>query len=75
MGRQALVRAATVEPLAAVWLKGPAASLEQALGMAAGLLVWAVSGLPVAAADLLGWAWLGRWMGSQECRCKLFRRI
>jgi hypothetical protein len=76
VGLQALVRAATVGPQAAVWLTGPAASLQQALGRAAGLLVcWAVSGLPLAAAGLLGWAWLGRWMGSQECRCKLFRRI
>jgi hypothetical protein len=75
LGLRALVRAATVGPQAAVWLTGPAASLQQALGRAAGLLVWAVSGLPLAAAGLLGWAWLGRWMGSQECRCKLFRRI
>ncbi len=74
VGPQALVRAATVGPLAAVWLKGPAASLQEALGSAAGLLVWALSGLSVAAAGLLGWAWLGRWMGCQECHCKLFRR-
>jgi hypothetical protein len=75
VGLQALVRAATVGPQAAVWLTGPAASLQQALGTEAGVLVWAVSGLPLAAAGLLGWACLGRWMGSQECRCKLFRRI
>ena len=74
MGLRALVRAATVGPQAAVWLRGPAASLQQALGRAAGLLVWAVSGLPLVAAGLLGWAWLGRLMGCQECRCKLFRR-
>ena len=54
---------ATVGPLAAVWLKGPSASLQQALGRAAGLLVWALSGLPLAAAGLLGWAWLEGWMG------------
>ncbi len=75
VGLRALVRAATVGLQAAVWLTGPAASLQQALGREAGLLVSAVSGLPLAAAGLLGWAWLGRWMGSQECRCKLFRRI
>jgi len=75
VGLRALVRVATVGPQAAIWLTGPAASLQQALGRAAGLLVSAVSGLPLAAAGLLGWAWLGRWMGSQECRCKLFRRI
>ncbi len=75
VGLRALVRAATVGPQAAVWLTAPAASLQQALGRAAALLVWAVSGLPLAAAGVLGWAWLGRWMGSQECRCKLFRRI
>ncbi len=75
VGLRALVRAATVGLQAAVWLTGPAASLQQALGREAGLLVWAVSGLPLAAAGLLGWAWLGGWMGSQECRCKLFRRI
>jgi len=68
VGLRALVPAATVGPLAAVCLTGPAASqpaasLQQALGRAAGLLVWALSGLPLAAADLLGWAWLGRWMG------------
>jgi hypothetical protein len=75
VGRRALVPAATVGPLAAVWLTGPAASqtaasLEQAQGRAARLWVWALSGLPLAA-GLLGWAWLGR----QECHCKLFRRI
>lgn len=65
VGLRALVRAATVGPLAAVCLTGPAASqtaaasLQQAQGRAAGLLVWAVSGLPLAAAGLLGWAWLG----------------
>lgn len=75
VGLQALVRVATVGLQAAVWLTGPAASLQQAVGRAAGLLVWALSGLSVAAADLLGWAWLGRGMGGQECRCKLFRRI
>ena len=65
VGPQAFVRAATVGPLAAVWLTRPAASqtavsLQQALGRAAGLLVWALSGLPLAAAGLVGWAWLGR---------------
>jgi hypothetical protein len=64
VGRRALVRAVTVGPLAAVCLTGPAASqtaasLLQALGRAAGLLVWLVSGLPLAAAGLLGWAWMG----------------
>jgi len=65
VGLRALVRAATVGPLAAVCLTGPAASqtaasLQQAQGRAAGLLVcWAVSGLPLAAAGLVGWAWLG----------------
>ena len=64
VGLRALVRAATVGPQAAVWLTGPAASqtaasLQQALGRAAGLWVWALSGLSVAAADLLGWAWMG----------------
>ena len=63
VGLRALVRAATVGPQAAVWLTGPAASLQQALGTEAGVLVWAVSGLPLAAAGLLGWACLGRWMG------------
>ena len=63
VGLRALVRAATVGSQAAAWLTGPAASLQQALGRAAGLLVWAVSGLPLAAAGLLGWAWLGRWRG------------
>jgi len=68
VGLRALVRATTVGPLAAVCLTGPAASqtaasLQQALGRAAGLLVWALSGLPLAAAGLLGWAWMGRWMG------------
>ena len=63
MGLQALVRSATVGPQAAVWLTGPAASLQQALGRAAGLWVWALSGLSEAATDLQGWAWLGRWMG------------
>jgi hypothetical protein len=66
--RRALVRAATVGPLAAVCLAGSAASqaaasLQQALGRVAGLWVWALSGLPLAAAGLLGWAWLGRWRG------------
>ena len=75
VGQQALVRAATVGSQAAIWLTGPAASLQQALGRAAGLLVWALSGVSLAAAGLRGWAWLGRWMASQECRCKLFRRI
>jgi carbonic anhydrase/acetyltransferase-like protein (isoleucine patch superfamily) len=65
VGPQAFVPAATVGPLAAVWWTGPAASqtavsLQQALGRAAGLLVWALSGLPLAAAGLVGWAWLGR---------------
>ena len=59
MGLRALVRAATVGPQAAAWLTGPAASVQQALGRAAGLWVWALSGLSVAAADLLGWAWMG----------------
>ena len=63
MGLRALVRAATVGLQAAVCLKGPATSLQQALGKEAGLLVWPVSGLPLAAAALLGWAWLGRGMG------------
>ncbi len=63
VGLRALVRAATVVPQAAVWLTGPAPSLQQALGRAAGMLVWAVSGLPLAAADRLGWAWLGQGMG------------
>ena len=68
VGPRALVRAATVGPLAAVCLTGPAASqaaasLQQALGRAAGLWVWALSGLPLAAAGLLGWAWLGQGMG------------
>jgi len=63
VGPRALVRAATVGPLAAVWLTGPAASLQEALGRAAGLWVWALSGLPLAAAGLLGWAWLGQGMG------------
>ncbi len=59
VGLQALVRSATVGLQAAVWLTGPAASLQQALGRTAGLWVWALSGLPVAAAGLLGWAWVG----------------
>ena len=63
VGLQALVRWATVGPQAAVWLTGPAADLQQALGRAAGLWVWALPGLPLAAAGLLGWAWLGPWMG------------
>ena len=63
MGLRALVRAATVGPQAAVWLTGPAASLQRALGREAGLLVWALSGVPVATAGLLGWAWLGQGMG------------
>ena len=68
VGLRALVRAATVGLLAAVCLAGSAASqaaasLQQALGRVAGLWVWALSGLPLAAAGLLGWAWLGRWMG------------
>ena len=75
VGLRALVRAATVWPQAAIGLTGQAASLQQALGWAAGPLVWALSGVSLAAAGLLGWTWLGRWMGSQECRCKLFRRI
>ncbi len=74
-GSRAFVRAATVWPLAAVCLRGPAASqtavsLQQALGRGAGLLVWALWGRVLAAAALVGWAWLG-W---QECHCKLFRR-
>jgi hypothetical protein len=75
VGLRALVRAATVGPQAAIGLTGPAASLQQALGWAAGPLVWVLSGVSLAPAGLLGWTWLGRWMGSQECRCKLFRRI
>jgi len=75
VGLRALVRAATVWPQAAIGLTGQAASLQQALGWVAGPLVWALSGLPLAAAGLLGWIWLGGWMGSQECGCKLFRRI
>jgi hypothetical protein len=63
VGLRALVRAATVGPQAAIWLTGPAASLQQTLGRAAGLLVWAVSGLPLATAGLLGWVWLGQGMG------------
>ena len=63
VGLRALVPVATVGSQAAVWLTGPAASLLQALGRAAGLWVWALPGLPLAAAGLLGWAWLGRWMG------------
>ena len=59
VGLQALGRSATVGSQAAVWLTGPAASLQQALGRAAGLWVWALSGLLVAAAGLLGWAWVG----------------
>ena len=74
VGPRVLVRAATVGPQAAVWLTGPAASLQEALRRAAGLWVWALSGLPLAAAGFLGWARLGRWMGSQEGCCKLFRR-
>jgi len=53
---QALVRAATVGQQAAVCLTGPAASLQEALGKAAGLLVWDLLGVPLAAAGLLGWA-------------------
>jgi len=52
---RALVRAATVGPQAAVWLTAPPASLQEALRRAAGLWVWALSGLPLAAAGLLGW--------------------
>ena len=64
VGPRALVPAATVGPRAAVWLTGPAASqtaasLQQALGRAAGLWVWALSGLPLATAGLLGWARMG----------------
>lgn len=66
---------ATVEPRAAVWLRRLAASQTavslQQVERLAELLVWALSGLPLAAAGLLGWVWWGRWM---ECR-KLFRRI
>ena len=70
----ALVPAPTVEPQASVCLSRPAASqtavlLQQAVLRAAGLLVLALSGLP------LVWACWGRRMGLQECRCKLFRRI
>ena len=53
---QAVVRAATVGPQAAVWLTGPADSLQEALGKAAGLLVWDLLGVLLAAAGLLGWA-------------------
>ena len=63
MGLRALVQAATVGPQAAVWLPGPPGSLEQALGRAAALWVWALAGLPLGTADLLGWAWVGRRMG------------
>ena len=72
VGPRALVRAATVAPLAAVCLTGPAASqtaaslqqaLGRALGRAAGLWVWALSGLLLVAAGLQGWTWLGRGMG------------
>jgi hypothetical protein len=54
VGPQALVRAATVGPQAAVWLTGPASSLQEAVGRAAGLLVGVLSGLSVAAAGLVG---------------------
>jgi hypothetical protein len=63
VGLRALVRAATVWPQAAIGLTGQAASLQQALGWAAGPLVWALSGVSLAAAGLLGCAWLGGWMG------------
>ncbi len=68
VGRRAFVPVARVGPLVSVCLTRPAASqtavsLQQALGRAACLWVWALSGLLLAAADLLGWAWLGRWMG------------
>ena len=45
---------ATVGPQAAVWLTGPASSLQEAVGRAAGLLVGVLSGLSVAAAGLVG---------------------
>ncbi len=63
VGLRALVRAATVWPQAAIGLTGQPASLPQALGWAAGPLVWALSGVPLAAAGLLSCAWLGGWMG------------
>ncbi len=61
-----------VRPLASVCLRRRAASptavsLQQALRMEAGLSVcWVLSGLPLAAAGPLVWAWLGLWMALQE---------
>lgn len=63
----ASVPTATVEPRAAVWLRRLAASQTavslQQVERLADLLVWALSGLPLAAAGLVGWVWWGRWMG------------